>query len=249
VRRRLALVLVSVGATALVAVTFRLVTDDARRDPTRASVDATTSPNDGAVRPSARVQAEPMQVPPFEASIEAVTAAQLHASWRPGCPVPVEELRAVNVSHWGLDGWVHTGRVVVHVDQADRIVAVMHDLYAAHFPIERMAPVDEYAGDDQASMRANNTSAFNCRTVAGTTRWSEHAYGRAIDVNPLLNPYVRGGAVDPAEGAPYADRSRTDLGMIHADDAAVRAFASQGWSWGGDWTSGQDYQHFSVTGR
>src|SRR3546814_13809066 len=93
-------------------------------------------------------------------------------------------------------------------------------------------------------MRANNTSAFNCRYVAGTTKWSEHSYGRAFDINPLHNPYVRNGSVDPPEGATWADRSRRDPGMIHPDDAVVRAFAAQGWAWGGYWSSGQAYPHF-----
>lgn len=187
-------------------------------------------------------------LPPFQSSIEAVTAAELGSSWRPGCPHPVEQLRAVNVSHVGYDGAVHTGRLIVDAAHADRIATVFRDLYAARFPIQRIEPVDRYGSDDQASMRANNTSGFNCRTVAGSSSWSEHAYGRAVDVNPLVNPYVKGSSVDPPEGAPYADRTRTDQGMIHADDAAVRAFAAQGWRWGGYWTGGKDYQHFSASG-
>jgi hypothetical protein len=188
-------------------------------------------------------------VPPFAASIETVTAEQLGSSWRPGCPLGVEQLRAVNVSHWGYDGAVHTGRLVVDGAHAERMVAAFRDIYEARFPVQQIVPVDRYGGDDQASMRANNTSAFNCRYVAGTTRWSEHAYGRAVDVNPLVNPYVKGGTVDPPEGALYADRSRTDQGMIHAGDAAVQAFADQGWAWGGYWSNGKDYQHFSASGR
>lgn len=164
-----------------------------------------------------------------------------------GCSEP-GELRAVNVSHWGYDGQVHAGRLIVAAGQADRIVAVFRDIYEARFPIERMVPIDAYGGDDQASMRANNTSGFNCRYVAGTTKLSQHAFGRAVDVNPLVNPYVKGSSVDPPEGAPYADRSRNDKGMIHAGDAVVDAFAAQGWSWGGYWSSGQDYQHFSASG-
>jgi hypothetical protein len=97
-------------------------------------------------------------------------------------------------------------------------------------------------------MRANNTSGYNCRTVAGSSKLSQHALGRAIDINPLVNPYVKGGTVDPPEGAPWADRSRNDPGMIKAGDAVVRAFARQGWGWGGAWSSGQDYQHFSASG-
>lgn len=187
--------------------------------------------------------------PPFAASIEPVSAEQLGSSWRAGCPVGPEQLRAVEVSHWGFDGAVHEGRVIVDAAHAERVIAALRDVYDARFPIERMEPVDRYGSDDQASMRANNTSAFNCRYVSGSTTWSEHTYGRAIDINPLVNPYVKGSTVDPPEGAAYADRSRDDPGMIHADDAVVRAFQRQGWAWGGYWSSGQDYQHFSASGR
>lgn len=163
--------------------------------------------------------------------------------------MPPEELRTLELSHWGYDGAVHQGRLVVHVAYAEGIVTVFRDLFAARFPVERMTPIDDYGSDDQASMRANNTSGFNCRFVAGTSNWSEHAFGRAIDLNPLVNPYVKGSSVDPPEGAPYADRRRDDPGMIHGGDAAVRGFAAQGWEWGGYWSNGKDYQHFSATGR
>lgn len=187
----------------------------------------------------------------FAARVEPVTAAELGSSWKPGmgCPDPAA-LRMVTLSYWGYDGRPHhDGRLVVAASYADRVVAAMADVYAARFPIERMVPVDAYGGDDQASMRANNTSAFNCRHVAGTSRLSEHGLGQAIDINPLVNPYLRDGTVDPPEGAPWADRTRTDPGMIRPDDAVVRAFATQGWSWGGHWTTGQDLQHFSAGGR
>jgi len=108
-----------------------------------------------------------------------------------------------------------------------------------------------YEADDDRSMAANNTSAFNCREVTGRPGvWSEHAYGRAIDINPIQNPYVTSkGDVLPPAGAEYVDRSRTAPGMIHEDDAVVRAFRGVGWVWGGSWTSVRDYQHFSATGR
>ncbi len=191
----------------------------------------------------------PPPAPPFQSSIESITVEQLGSSWRPdmGCTAP-DQLRTVNVSHWGYDGQVHQGRLVVAASQAERIVAVFRDVYAARFPIERMVPIDAYGGDDQASMRANNTSGFNCRTVAGTSRLSQHGFGLAVDVNPLMNPYVKGSTVDPPEAAPYADRSRRDAGMIKGGDAVVKAFAAQGWRWGGYWSSGQDYQHFSANG-
>jgi len=187
--------------------------------------------------------------PPFAATIQTVTAEDLYASWRPGCPVPVSQLRAIDVRHFGNDGKVHTGRLIVAANLANGLVEVFRDLYDVRFPIARMEPIDVYGGDDMRSIKANNTSAFNCRAVTGGTGWSEHAYGRAIDVNPFVNPYVKGSTVLPPEAAPYTDRSRDDPGMIHADDAVVRAYAAQGWSWGGYWSSLKDYQHFSTTGR
>ena len=222
------------------------------------STEAPSPPTSGSAQPAATttttlppappVTAEP-QVLPFAATVETVTAQDLHASWRPGCPVPVEQLRAIDVRHFGNDGAVHTGRVIVAANLANGMVEVFRHLYEARYPIERMEPIDVYGGDDMRSIRANNTSAFNCRAVTGGTGWSEHAYGRAIDVNPFVNPYVKGSTVLPPEATPYADRSRTDPGMIHSDDAVVRAFAERGWAWGGYWSTLKDYQHFSTTGR
>ena len=98
-------------------------------------------------------------------------------------------------------------------------------------------------------MSANNTSAFNCRAVTGGSSWSEHSFGTAIDVNPLVNPYVSGGTVLPPEAAPYADRTADAPGMIHVGDVVVETFAGFGWVWGGTWSSPKDYQHFSTSGR
>jgi hypothetical protein len=132
---------------------------------------------------------------------------------------------------------------------ADDMVRIMGFLFEAGFPIDRMEPVDVYDGDDDLSMAANNTSAFNCRAVTGGSRWSEHSYGMAIDVNPLVNPYVTGGIVLPPEGAEFADRSLDTQGMIHDGDVVVTAFGDHGWHWGGYWSSPKDYQHFSTSGR
>jgi hypothetical protein len=111
-----------------------------------------------------------------------------------------------------------------------------------------MRLVDAYGADDRRSMRADNTSAFNCRFVAGTSRWSEHAYGRAIDLNPIENPYVTdSGYVSPPAGAPFANRARHRKGMVGGH--AVRAFAEVGWRWGGDWPWPKDFQHFSASGH
>jgi len=170
-------------------------------------------------------------------------------SWHRGCPVPIRNLRLVKVAFHGFDGERHLGKLVVHKDAAADMVTVFRKLWRKNFKIRKMYLVDRYDGSDRKSMRADNTSAFNCRTVAGTDTWSQHAYGRAIDINPVENPYVAGdGSVSPKRGTEYADRSLNRKGMIHADDSTVRAFEGVGWGWGGYWSSSKDYQHFSATG-
>ena len=191
-------------------------------------------------------------VPPFEWSVHPVgpcTPYPLTHSWRPGCPVGTGDLRLVEATHWGYDGTRTVGRIVVHAGAIDGIAQVLRELYDARFQIERMQPVDDYGGDDGRSMEANNSSAFNCRPVAGTTRWSEHSYGTAVDLNPVQNPYVRGDTVEPPAGRSYTDRSSVTPGMIVDGDAVVTAFARIGWEWGGHWRSSKDYQHLSATGR
>jgi hypothetical protein len=172
------------------------------------------------------------------------------SSWHSGCPVRIRKLRLVRVSIHRFDGTTSQGRMIIHRLQAQNIVTVMHKLWRADYPIRRMRLVDAYGADDDRSMAADNTSAFNCRYVAGSSppRWSMHAYGKAIDLNPVENPYVSGTHVSPASGQKYADRC-CHRAIVHAGDKVVRAFASVGWEWGGSWTGGtKDYQHFSTTG-
>jgi hypothetical protein len=186
----------------------------------------------------------------FAATVGTITATEVAASWHDGCPLPVAELRAIDASYWGFDGRAHQGRIIVAADQVEAVRAVLQHLFAARYAIHRMVPVDRYGGSDDASVLADNTSAFNCRRATGGTGWSEHAYGRAIDLNPRENPYVRGSTVLPPQSAPLLDRSRTDQGMVHAGDDAVRAFAAVGWIWGGTWPGAtKDYQHFSPSGH
>ena len=189
----------------------------------------------------------------FRASVAPLDAAQrarmTGSSWRPGCPVALGDLRLVTVSHWGFDGRLRRGRLVVHRDVARSLVAVFRRLHAARVPIRRMVPVDAFGASDFRSIEADNTSAFNCRYVDGTRRWSEHAYGRAIDVNPIENPFVAGGRTAHAASRPYLDRSRARPGMAVAAGPLVAAFRAAGWGWGGDWGSVRDYQHFSASGR
>ncbi len=189
--------------------------------------------------------------PPFTSRVTSVTAADLPHSWRAGCPVGPAELRLVRLAYWDFAGRRRIGELVVHRDVATDVVAVFRRLYRARFPIRKMVRVDAYRGSDPASMAADNTSAFNCRfaQAAGAKRWSEHAYGRAIDVNPVENPYVEGARVSPPSGRAFANRSRSRPGMAVAGGVLVRTFAAHGWSWGGRWTGTPDYQHFSTSGR
>jgi poly-gamma-glutamate synthesis protein (capsule biosynthesis protein) len=186
------------------------------------------------------------------ARIDAATRERMTGvSWHRGCPVGLGELRLLTVSHWGFDGEVHRGRLVVNRDAATAMLGAMRTLFRLRYPIRQMHLVDAYGADDHRSMAADNTSAFNCRFVAGSGGiWSEHAYGRALDLNPLENPYVtESGYVSPPAGAPFADRSRRAKGLIHRDGPVVAAFAAVGWQGGGNWPWPRDYQHFSATGR
>jgi hypothetical protein len=188
---------------------------------------------------------------PFTAAVQPVRAADLRFSYRAGCPVTPAQLRVVRLSYWGFDGRPHAGRLVVSRRVTGDVVTVFRRLYAARFPIRRMVPVSAYRGSDDASMAADNTSAFNCRRAVGsaTAGWSMHAYGEAIDVNPVENPYVLGRRVLPPAGKRYVDRARHRPGMAAAGGALVTAFESVGWKWGGRWTHSRDYQHFSTNGR
>jgi hypothetical protein len=179
---------------------------------------------------------------------------RMRHSHRAGCPVALEDLRYLRLDFVRFDGTTAVGELVVHEDQARDVVGVFERLYEEQWPIRKMRLVDDYQGDDDLSMAADNTSAYNCRRVASGTRWSEHAYGRAIDINPVENPYVDGSSVAPDRGRRFAsiDRSADAVaprGAIRHDDVVVSAFARIGWGWGGDWTSSRDYQHFSASGR
>lgn len=190
-------------------------------------------------------QPSPLRTGPLPASLETLAR---RFTWQPGCPVGLDRLRLVEVVHTDMDGRERWGQLVVHRDVAEDVGAAFVTLREQGFPIARMEPIEHFRGDDDASMAANNTSAFNCRRVTGGTRFSEHAYGWAIDLNPVQNPYVRGGTVLPPAGRDYLDRGRARPGMLRRP-GAVEVFDALGWGWGGDWRSLKDYQHVSLTGR
>jgi hypothetical protein len=172
------------------------------------------------------------------------------SSWHEGCPAGLDDLRYVEMSHWGFDGRLRQGVMIVNKSAVAAVRTAFGKLFAKRFPIRRMHLVDQYGADDYTSIEADNTSSFNCRQATGSTRWSEHAYGRAIDVNPIENPYVYadGTTTHPAS-RPYLDRSQSRPGMALEGRTLVNAFDAVGWGWGGRWTPAKDLQHFSANGR
>jgi hypothetical protein len=176
---------------------------------------------------------------------EALAERMRQHSWREGCPAPIADLAYLRLSHYGYDGGVHEGELVVHKDLADEVLAIFKALFERHFPIEKMRVIDDYQGDDDASMADNNTSAFNCRFVAGKPGdYSRHSRGRAIDINPRINPMVADGVVFPPAGSEFLNRKKKVPGILRTGDRAVLEFTRRGWTWGGIWTSMKDYQHF-----
>lgn len=187
--------------------------------------------------------------PTFEYSISPVTRETVAYTWREECPLHWEELSLLKMTYWNFHGRAVTGEMVINNAVAEEVVSVFEKLFAMKFPIERMVLVDEYFGDDKAAMADNVTSGFNCRYVDGTERWSNHAFGLAIDINPLINPWAREGNVLPLEGTKYAEDREDEIpGMINLGDRIIDVFAEAGWSWGGVWTSA-DYMHFSQPGN
>jgi D-alanyl-D-alanine carboxypeptidase len=212
---------------------------------------ATTHPLTIASRPSA-AGVTGVAFPPFAATISGpLTPAEVPFSWRPGCPMPPSDLREIKLSFVGFAGRPHTGRIIVNAAVTASVIKVFRTLYDARFPIRRTEPVDAFHGSDAQSMAADNTSGFNCRDAVanGPPTWSMHAYGEAIDVNTVENPYFEPGhSVQPAAGAAFGDRANHRPGMAYPGGVLVDAFAAVGWGWGGYWT-GPDYQHFSTNGH
>lgn len=189
-----------------------------------------------------------LPLPEFEFTVLPVdegVVARMGETWRPGCPVPLEHLRLMTVSHWGFDGKVHKGETVVHGDHAASLEPVFRRMFETRFPIETLRVTN---GVDAPP---NESTAFNCRKKVGNgAEWSEHSYGTAIDINPVQNPYVSrdGSNVIPPAGATFTDRSLQAPGMLREGDPVVTAFDAAGWKWGGRWTTSRDYMHFSISG-
>jgi hypothetical protein len=248
------------GAIPLVVAVLAACGGGSPADPGETAEPATTAPSTTvpAASPSttrppaapATTAAPTPSVPAFAGAAHRVTAADLPHSWRPGCPVAPADLRRLELSYWGFDDRAHTGLLVVHASEADNIIGVFKRLYDKRFPIRRMEPIDVYGGSDEASIAADNTAGFNCRNAvaSGPPTWSQHAFGKAIDVNPVENPYILEGNVLPPAGREFVDRRNVRPGMAVGGGELVAAFAEAGWSWGGVWAN-PDYQHFSAGGN
>ena len=165
-------------------------------------------------------------------------------TYKPNPHIEREDLRYLRVLHWDYDGKTHHGEMVCNKKIADRLITIFRKLYEAKYPIQQMKLPDEYDADDERQMRANNTSCFCYRPVAGSTKLSKHSRGLAVDINPFENPYVRPSRVRPAGASAYADRTKDFPHKIDKEDLCYKLFRAHGFSWGGTWRSVQDYQHF-----
>jgi hypothetical protein len=204
------------------------------------------NPIDTASPPSLPLPGKPQVVAPFRWHVAKAARKDLGASWHTGCPVGPADLRVISLRYWSFDGRVHDGVIVVNKSVLRRLRAVFATMYQRKFPLRSVIPVHKFTGaSDDASMAADNTSAFNCRlaVAAGPPAWSRHAYGIAIDVNPVENPYFFGKRVLPPAGAKYRDRSKPHPGVIRKGDPIYKKFIATGFHWGGAF-SNPDYQHF-----
>ena len=173
-------------------------------------------------------------------------------SWREGCPVALENLRYLTMDYLNFNGEYQQGEMIVHADVADEVVAIFQDLYTMNYAINKMELVSNYGANDWQSIESDNTSAFNCRAVTGKKKkWSKHAYGKAIDINPIANPYIsRSGHISHEASKQYKNRKHKDIynladrALLMPNDPATKLFKSYGWKWGRDWNTIKDYQHF-----
>lgn len=188
--------------------------------------------------------------PEFSATVSDTTAERLAHSWTEDCPIGVEDVVLIDLNHWDFDGEVREGSIVVAREEGDNIVEIFRRLFEVGYPIESVIPIGDLpVGIEDDDPDYNNTSGLHCRRATGSERWSEHARGLAIDINPLLNPFITSSILWPANSEKYLDRTLDEPGMIHDGDDVVQAFEDNGWLWGGYWSSIKDYQHFSTSGR
>jgi hypothetical protein len=212
-----------------------------------ATADAAGASSADAAAPAVPLTAIAATTDPIRVTVRAVTAADVRYTWRAGCPVGPSKLRVVSMNFRGYDGVVRRGMLIVRWDKVTQTAAIFRAAYLAGFRIRRMDNPNLWLGSDEAMMKADNTSAFNCRRVTGnSSRLSPHSYGTAIDVNTMRNPYkAANGVWYPPNGLRWVNRSLRDVGMIWGSSTITRQVISRGGIWGGYWTY-RDYQHFEL---
>lgn len=182
-----------------------------------------------------------------------ILARMWNKSYKPYSHYDINNLMYLSIPHYNFEGNVVIGEMVVNRCIADITLEIFKELFCIQYPIERMVLVDEYEANDNLSMAANNSSAFNYRFIDSTTTLSNHSQGLAIDINPLYNPYVKTVndclRILPSEGSCYADRTLQNPYYIRHGDRCYCIFKKYGFSWGGDWMNSKDYQHFEYKGE
>jgi hypothetical protein len=166
------------------------------------------------------------------------------SSWKKGAPIGINDLSYLTVTYYGFDDKPHLGELIVNKSVASEVLDIFKELYKEKYPINKMKLIDDYEAIDEKSMEDDNSSAFCYREVTDSTKISKHGYGLAIDINPLENPYVKGNIILPDSSKEFLDREKVRKGIIIKEDACYKAFTKRGWSWGGNWASLKDYQHF-----
>ena len=174
---------------------------------------------------------------------ESVQARMQGKSMPANATISFDELRYLTVYHYGFEGQVKKGELVCNKAIAHDLLCIFRALFSRGYPIYSIRLIDDFDADDEASMQANNTSCFNYRNVPGTNSHSQHAYGLAVDINPLQNPYIQGSHIYPATATEYVDRTRDFPHKIDENDFCKEVFTSYGFQWGGYWHH-KDYQHF-----
>lgn len=194
---------------------------------------------------------DPLPGSGFASQVEAPAPDHVidRSTWSSSCPIGRQNLAWVRLTFWGFDDARHTGELLLDRRVADAVVRAFADLYAAKFPIEQMRITSAAELDLPPTGDGNNTESFVCRPVTGGSGFSQHAYGRAVDINPFQNPYIKGSRVLPELSSAYLDRSNVRPGMITANGPAVQAFSAIGWGWGGTWRSLKDLHHFSANNK
>ncbi len=166
-------------------------------------------------------------------------------SWKKGCPVPLKDLRYLRIKYLDFKGKTREGEMIVHKDVASEVVTIFSEFYSIGYPIHKMKLVSAYKANDWQSIEADNTSAFNCRNATGSKKWSKHSYGKAIDINPIENPYVfKSGRSSHKASGKYIKRKPNHPAVILKNSEVLKIFKKYGWKWGGEWSGAKDYQHF-----